>query len=351
MKSHVVNISGGRTSGLLTHIMKEHCEKSGEPVEFLFCDTGAEHPKTYEFLRNIAKNFGIQITCLRPVFSTELGKGVEPMVLSIDDVGYDLSIFKSMMESYGAPFNPGGGFCTDRLKTTIADKYCDGKYGKGNYHKWIGYRIDEAKRAWGHVLYSKLVKFGFDSESSGDLMVEAMSQDGLNGFFEQRLGVSLDMFGDDKHGEFIEKLKQKMKVIKKKGFRFMFEVTDTDKRGVKRWWSKQDFDLDIPEWLGNCMFCIKKGENRVALAAMDEPEKADEWGAMFHDPSVRDMNRVHGNEIIYRHHQSIEMIRSKYAGENREHLIDSLRLEPKGTADACSDNCTPFSDHMDDLFD
>lgn len=350
-KAHVVNISGGRTSGLLTHIMKERCDKAGESVEFLFCDTGAEHPKTYDFLRNIAKIFGIKITCLRPVFSNDSGVGVEPQVVSIDDVGYDLSIFKSMMEAYGAPFNPGGGFCTDRLKTTISDKYCDRKYGKGNYYKWIGYRIDEAKRAWGHKIYSKLVTYGFDSESSGELMIEAMNQENLDGFFENRLGISLDMFGDDKHEKLITQLNKKMEGVRKKGFRFMFEVSDEDKRGVKRWWQKQSFDLEIPEWLGNCMFCIKKGENRVALAAMDEPEKAEEWGALFYDASVRDMNRKHGNEVIYRHHQSIEMIRSKYAGENRENLIASLRLEPKGTADSCSDSCSPYSDQMDDLFD
>ena len=181
-------------------------------------------------------------------------------------------------------------------------------------------------------------------------MIEAMAQDDLEGFFEQRLGISLDMFGDDKQEKLIEQLKNKMKVIEKKGFRFMFEVTDVDKRGVKRWWAKQYFDLDIPEWLGNCMFCIKKGESRIALAAMDEPEKADEWGALFHDASVRDMNRKYGSEIIYRHHQSIEMIRSKYAGYNRENLIASLRMEPKGTAEACSDNCSPYADQMDDLF-
>lgn len=349
MKPHVVNISGGRTSGLLTHIMKAYCDKNGEPVEFLFCDTGAEHPKTYEFLRNISASFGIEITCLRPRFSTEKGVGVEPEVVSLDAVGYDLSIFKEMMQAYGAPFNPGGGFCTDRLKTTISDKYCDRKYGKGNYHKWIGYRIDEAKRAWGHSIYSKLIKYGFDSESSGELMIEAMAQDDLDGFFEQRLGVSQDLFGDTQGDEFITKLKAKMNTVKKKGFRFMFEVTDHDKRGVKQWWAKQDFDLEIPEWLGNCVFCIKKGENRIALAAIDEPEMAKEWAALFHSEAIRDMNRKHGNEIIYRGHQSIEMIMDKYAGEDRESLIGTMRMEPSGTSDACSDNCSPYSDQMDDL--
>ena len=34
------------------------------------------------------------------------------------------------------------------------------------------------------------------------------------------------------------------------------------------------FDLKIPEHLGNCVFALKKGINKIALAARDEPELA-----------------------------------------------------------------------------
>ncbi|HGX5093062.1 TPA: hypothetical protein ACNE1A_004832, partial [Escherichia coli] len=42
----------------------------------------------------------------------------------------------------------------------------------------------------------------------------------------------------------------------KSGVRYLAELSDFDKSDVIRWWRKQPFDLQIPEHLGNCVFCI-----------------------------------------------------------------------------------------------
>jgi 3'-phosphoadenosine 5'-phosphosulfate sulfotransferase (PAPS reductase)/FAD synthetase len=34
----------------------EQRRRTGWPVQYIFMDTGAEHPKTYEFIRNIVKH-------------------------------------------------------------------------------------------------------------------------------------------------------------------------------------------------------------------------------------------------------------------------------------------------------
>lgn len=347
-KTNIVSLSGGRTSGYMAYLMKSLCDKSGEPVEYVFCDTGAEHPKTYDFIRSIANNFGIKITCLRPVFSEVIGVGVEYSVVDINEIGYDLSIFKSMMAAYGAPYNPGGGMCTDKLKTVAFAKYCNEVHGKGNYYTWIGYRSDEAKRAWGHKLYTRLIQYGFDSETSGELMVDALAQSDLAGFFELRLGIDGDLFGDneEEHG-LVDNLKAKIATVKKRDFRFMFEIVDADKAAVNKWWSQQSFDLDIPDYLGNCVFCIKKPESRLALAAMDEPKMADEWQALFHCDSVRDMKRQAGNHIIYRGYNSLDSIRELYKGVDRQEIIARMRHAPSGTAESCSESCSAYSDQMD----
>lgn len=43
---------------------------------------------------------------------------------------------------------------------------------------------------------------------------------------------------------------------------------------VKRYWSSQDFDLDIPDGAGNCTFCFMKGTRQlVELSRADDPQR------------------------------------------------------------------------------
>ena len=52
-KQVVVSFSGGRTSAYLVWLTKN----LGMNAKYVFMDTGAEHPKTYEFVRNVSRNF------------------------------------------------------------------------------------------------------------------------------------------------------------------------------------------------------------------------------------------------------------------------------------------------------
>lgn len=139
----VVSFSGGRTSAYLCALM---IEKFGrENVDFVFMDTGFEHPATYDFVRAVGYGLDIQITCLRGDFSSELGMGVSYNILPINSIGNDFAPFIDMMRKYGVPYI-GGMFCTDRMKLKPFKKYCDDKHGKDGYETWLGIRIDEPKR-------------------------------------------------------------------------------------------------------------------------------------------------------------------------------------------------------------
>jgi hypothetical protein len=138
----VVSFSGGRTSAYLCHLMKE---KYGDEVDFIYMDTGAEHKETYEFIRRVDAKFGLDLVCLRTDFSSDLGVGNDFTVVGIDSISPDLKPFREMIAKYGVPYI-GGMFCTDRMKLVPFKKYCDEKYGKGNYETWLGIRADEPKR-------------------------------------------------------------------------------------------------------------------------------------------------------------------------------------------------------------
>lgn len=136
----VVSFSGGRTSAYLVHLMKDDPN-----VEFIFMDTGAEHPKTYQFIKDIHKYWGVNITCLRVVYNETLYKGNSYKVVSIDNIKDDLEPWGGMVKKYGNPA-VNVAFCTDRMKTRPFTQYCDDKYGKDNYERYLGIRIDEPRR-------------------------------------------------------------------------------------------------------------------------------------------------------------------------------------------------------------
>lgn len=217
MINHVVSFSGGRTSAYLVYLI-EQMRKSGEwhgNVEYIFMDTGAEHPKTYEFIKKCVDHFGIDLTCLQGDFEQPVGVGHSYKLTPLNLLKFDPTSgpFGSMMVKYGVP-TIASAWCTSRMKEETHDKYCDDKYGAGNYVTWLGIRADEPRR---------------------------------------------------------------LKIGKNPSLRYMAEITDFDKSDILAFWEKMPFDLDIDEHLGNCVFCFKKSHGKIALAARDAPDLLLNW--------------------------------------------------------------------------
>ena len=71
-KQIVVSFSGGRTSAYLCSLIK----KLHHDAVFVFMDTGAEHPQTYEFIKQCNDYFGLNLVCLCTVVSDKWKEGV-----------------------------------------------------------------------------------------------------------------------------------------------------------------------------------------------------------------------------------------------------------------------------------
>jgi hypothetical protein len=250
----VVSFSGGRTSAYLCHLMKE---KYGDEVEFVYMDTGAEHPKTYEFIRRVNVELGLNLTCLRTNFDTPLGAGNGYHIIDIDDIGPDLKPFKEMMAKYGTPYI-GGMFCTDRMKLVPYTKYCNDKYGKGNYETWLGIRSDEPSRLFNQGLARKMRVRGFPQRLFEDLLRWASEDNQLSRVRVSGMGV------DDTLDE--------IKSSQKQGIRYLAELGEIEKQDVLDFWEEMPFNLGIDEWNGNCVFCPKKTDLKLAAAQGDNPE-------------------------------------------------------------------------------
>ena len=137
---HIINFSGGRTSAYMAQLVKDKYPNA----ESIFMDTGAEHPNTYEFIRQCDKHFNLNLKVIKPVVNPEMGKGMSHVVLSTDEMGWDLSTMTSLVKKYGS-FSHAQPLCTTMLKTRTASSYLK-KYKDEDVNQWIGIRVDEKRR-------------------------------------------------------------------------------------------------------------------------------------------------------------------------------------------------------------
>lgn len=290
---HVVNFSGGRTSAYLVSVFEDAKKKQPDlKVEYVFCDTGAEHPKTYAFIRKVVEYFGIELTCIRTHIPLEYGFGAVPVLISLDQCGQDLKPFLNVCEKHGTP-TVAAPLCSDRMKGIPADKYCNEKYGRYEYYKWLGIRADEQQRL-------------------------------------RHLSSQIDLFDAPK--------KEKMK------FRYMAQISNFEKVDVLDYWASMPFDLHLNEVLGNCVFCIKKGENKLALAARYEPEMAQEFIKMIHSETVHKRpTRELPPEIMYRDHMSLEAIIKKWEIIPTIDIENQIKYGKQEAAGNCSESCEAFT--------
>ena len=287
----IVSFSGGRTSAYLVHLMEEKRKHEGWDVEYVFMDTGFEAPETYEFIRNVVKQWGISITVIRTVVHPEMNVGVTYREIPLDQMGPDLQPWKDMIAKYGTP-NINTPYCTSRMKTEPHDKWCDDKFGKGNYTTWLGIRADEPQR----LTY-------YDP--------------------------NFDMFSLD--------------IPEERAIRYLAELDLAGKHQINEWWSKQPFDLGIDEFAGNCVLCIKKGPNKLYAAAQAYPELAEDFREMLFSEEVRQKETdKYAVGVIYRGKISVDHVIKMASVLDKNSLADAVRMEAD-FADTdptmCSESC------------
>lgn len=331
----VVSFSGGRTSAYLCHLI---IERYGvENVEIVFMDTGFEHPSTYNFIRDCNKWLKSQITFLRGDFSMPLGGGVHYNVVGDRAIGCDGEPFADMMAKYGAPYI-GGMFCTDRMKLKPFKKYCDDKYGKGNYETWLGIRHDEPKRLWGDnrkstkSAYRQLLACGFDDYEMAALFADL--RDGSRSLDEVGNLSCLAM----------ELIDIRLKSLSKDGLNYLSQISEFEKQDVLNFWSKTPFDLEIPEHLGNCVFCPKKSNLKLAAAQRDEPELYIKWLEMLYSDSVRVDDKTGRWSKMYRGKQSLENLIATFDGSTGDEIKARMRGAKHLDTGSCSESCEVFCD-------
>lgn len=330
----VLSLSFGMTSAFFSQFMKD---MFGD-IDCVFMDTGAEHPKTYKFARDCNDNFDLNLTAIRLVTSPELGIGNSYELYSdISNLKTDLTAFNRSMSKYGVPYI-GGMMCTDRMKLRPYIKYCNDKYGKGNYETWLGIRIDEPSRFLGDKLY-RVLNANFNLDYDDFICIyESVKHDGPSS-----LRYWFNVIPKEIHNKLFKYARLLHEKMLKSNLMYMAEICDYEKQDVIDWWDEQDFTLEISEHEGNCVFCPKKSDLKLAAAQRDNPDLYIEWLDAINAKTVRTGKGTGSVNKMYRGKQSIQRVIAKFDGSTGNEIKRRIQGARMYGAGSCSESCEVFN--------
>lgn len=130
----VWHISGGRTSGMMFRLLLEANGGIPENAEAVFTNTGKEHPKTLDFLREMEVRWGAPITWLeycvddskRPSRGTRTGMS-DFRIVDYETASRDGAPFEALMARERRVPNIFSRFCTKELKQSTSARYFSSK--------------------------------------------------------------------------------------------------------------------------------------------------------------------------------------------------------------------------------
>jgi hypothetical protein len=271
-----ISFSGGKTSAYMTKMLLDHFRKHEPWREILvtFANTGQEHEETLKFVDRCDREWGFNVVWLEAVVDPRKGKATKHKVVTFETASRNGEPFEAVIAKYGIP-NRVYNHCTRETKLNPMKSYYESLGMKeGTYSFAVGIRADEMDR----VSLTAMV---------------------TRGIFYPCVDAG---------------------------------VTKDD---VREWWLKQDFNLNIPEHLGNCTWCHKKSTRKLLTVARSNPEFFEFPARMERDYGLAGAKRRDGALIPRRF----------FRGEKT--VID-LILESQGDFIPFEDDkFIPFDDELD----
>lgn len=213
-----ISFSGGRTSAYMT---KKIIDNWSDEYEFIiiFANTGMEHPKTLEFIKNCDDYFGFNTVWVEGVVHHGERKASTHRIVNYETASRNGEPFETYISKYGIP-NKSFPQCTRELKLYPMQSYLR---SLGINHRdiptAIGIRADEDRRV--------------SKQAEVDNIIYPL-----------------------------------------------IDTWPTDKEEILDWWSKQAFDLEIDEFEGNCRGCWKKSIKKHFLQIERDPSVYDFYRRM-----------------------------------------------------------------------
>jgi hypothetical protein len=242
MKPLIIQFSGGKTSGFMSKFLQEYFPDREK--HYLFENTGKEDERTLEFVNECDRRWNLNVVWLEAVVHFDERKSTTYKVVTFETASRNGEPYEAVIQKYGIP-NIAFPHCTRELKKNVSGSYIS-SLGLEDYEIAIGIRADEA-----HRINRKVAK-------------------------EEKLIYPLT------------------------------DIIQVDKRFIDTWWDKQDFNLNLPHYLGNCDLCFKKSLNKLITIVREEPGRLRWWHEM--ERKYKSAGAGSGDRTFYRGHRSAKDI-------------------------------------------
>lgn len=213
MKPLIIQFSGGRTSAFMTKFLFEHFPDREKHV--LFENTGKEDPRTLDFVNECDTRWSLGVVWLEAVIFQDERRASGHKIVTFETAARDGEPYEAMTRKYGIQ-NMAYKDCTRHLKLHVKDSYLK-SIGLTCYETAVGIRADETHR----------------------INRKTAAAEGL--------------------------------------IYPLVDIIRVNRKFVNEWWSRQDFDLQTPDELGNCDFCFKKSVNHIVGLARNYPDRLRWW--------------------------------------------------------------------------
>jgi hypothetical protein len=250
---------------------------SNVDARVVFANTGQEDERTLNFVHNCERVFGWDITWVEAKVNPNKGKGTTHRIVNYDNASRLGQPFEEVISKYGIP-NQSMPHCTRELKLHPIKSLCKSwGWKKGSYSSAVGIRADEVDRMSSYAEKENLI------------------------YPLVKWGVK--------------------------------------KPDVLEWWSKQNFDLNIPEHMGNCVWCWKKSYRKLVQVYRDNPNLFDfpERMENAYSNAGAMASRTGKQQVFFRKHLSVGDIKTMAMGEH-------LGFEDPHYEEECAESCEVFSD-------
>lgn len=250
----------------------------GVRLWFVFMNTGLEDQRTLDFVNKCDQAWGLGLIWLEALFNKEKGKRTKYKIVSYKTANRNGEPFYEMVRKYGVS-NKSYPHCNRELKLQP-------------FNAWLADNCPDAHRAVG------------------------IRCDEID-----RMAANMD----------------EMKIIYP-----LISMWPTRKGDVLGWWSRQAFDLMIPEHYGNCVTCWKKSDRKLLTLAHDKPELFDHFNEMEIIARDTGSNAENNKGNFFRKNRSTQdiLLESKEVFDRFE---DKYFQAISDESNGCSESCDLFS--------
>jgi len=139
-----VSFSGGRSSAAMCWLIQNTDTFAAHEKQFIFANTGQEHPATLDFVDECDRRFGLNLVWVEADIDPIPNKGTNYKEVTYQTATRHYLLFEKGCQKYGLP-NPTWKWCTRELKLAPITKYRK-ITGFGKALTAIGIRADEIDR-------------------------------------------------------------------------------------------------------------------------------------------------------------------------------------------------------------